>query len=198
MATILVNHLRIRVGPSINAEIIGFYNSGQRINTLLELIENEGRTWLKYKDDNNQIRYVCVKDIGGENFVSLPCGFGGGCNCGRRDKRYIDIPGLPHQMVFPDLRIQKWGCLFLCICVKGGLTTVSQFMDCFNWGLNSGKLRSVDCYVTCNKENWAREISERYGTTYHGDYIFQKSIRPHFWLTQGDKEIFNSMGIGYH
>ena len=163
MATILVNHLRIRREPSINAEIVGFYDAGQRINSFLGIIKNEGRTWLKYKNTSDQFRYVCVEDINGDIFVRLPCGCGGGCNCGRRDREKIDIPGLLRQTEFPDDRIRKWGCLFLCVCVKGGLTTVSQCMDCFNWGLNSGKLRR-DCFVQCDKENWAREISERYGT----------------------------------
>ena len=69
-------------------------------------------------------------------------------------------------------------------------------MDCFNWGMNSGKLRASDCYVQYPKENWAREISSRYGTPYHGDYNFQKNGR-HFWLTQNGREIFNSAGIGW-
>ena len=66
------------------------------------------------------------------------------------------------------------GDYFLCICVQGGLITLEQCIDCFNWGLASGKLRNVDCYVSCNKEESAKEISSKYDTTYHGDYVFQK------------------------
>ena len=86
----------------------------------------------------------------------------------------------------------------MCTCVKGGLTTYSDCVDCFNWGMNSGKLRRDDCYVQCDKEAWAREISQKFNTPYHGDYIFQRSDRPHFWLTQGGREIYNSVYIGYH
>ena len=89
------------------------------------------------------------------------------------------------------------GCFFLCTCVKGGLTTPSQCIDCFHWGLSTGKLRSKDCYVTCDKDLWAKEISQKYGTIYHEDYIFQKSCR-NAWLIQGEKEIFNPVAIGYH
>ena len=66
------------------------------------------------------------------------------------------------------------GDYFLCICVQGGLTTLEQCMDCLNWGLESGKLRKNDCCVSCNKEEWANEISSKYDTTYHADYVFQK------------------------
>ena len=99
------------------------------------------------------------------------------------------INELPKLYNFDDERIKRWGDCFLCTCIKGGLTTYSQCNDCFNWGMNTGKLRRSDCYIQCNKEEWAREISQKYGTPYHGDYIFQKSR--HFWLTQDGKEIYN-------
>ena len=105
------------------------------------------------------------------------------------------LPGIPKQNYFPDHRIQKWGCVFLCTCVKGGLTTFGQCMICFQWGMTTGKLRSNDCYVN-DKEQWAREISSRYGTPYHSDYIFQRNSQ-HYWLIQNGKEIYNSKGIGW-
>ena len=69
-------------------------------------------------------------------------------------------------------------------------------MNCFHWGISSGKLRASDCYVKCDKEQWAREIAMRYCTILHLDYIFQKNNH-HYWLTQGEKEVFNSNGIGW-
>ena len=109
------------------------------------------------------------------------------------------IPGIPIISQFPDPRIQKWGDCFLCTCVKGGLTTMDQCMQVFHLGLKEGKLRQSDCYVQYNKEAWAQEIAERFGTTYHPDYIFEtNSRRSHFWLTQNGREIFNSNGIGWH
>ena len=139
-----------------------------------------------------------INDNEGHKYVDVPesvhkCG--GGCDC-IKFRSLTSVPGIPIQNDFPDSRIRNFGCCFLCTCVKGGLTTLEQCMDCFNWGINSGKLRSSDCYVNTNKENWAKEISERYGTQYHGDYCFQKNSH-HFWLTQNGIEIFNSAGIGW-
>ena len=69
-------------------------------------------------------------------------------------------------------------------------------MSCYNWGIVTKKLRLDDCYVKYDKEKWAKEISERYGTQYHGDYCFQHKFG-HFYLTKNGREIFNSAGIGY-
>ena len=191
MSRVLVNGLNVRTGPSTSSQKVAHYDAGQTINSGDLLVQNEGRTWLRYTGASGNKRFVCAKDVDGSNFVAV-------------DPRILQpiptsetgIPGIPKQTQFSDYRIQKWGCCFLCTCVKGGLTTIAQCMDCFNWGLNSGKLRSSDCYVKCEKENWAREISQRYGTPYHGDYCFHKNHR-HFWLTQNGKEIFNSSGIGW-
>ena len=103
------------------------------------------------------------------------------------------IPGIPKLSQFPDNRLKNYGDCFLCTCVKGGLTTLEQCMDCFKWGLESGKLRNSDCYIACNKEEWAKEISSKYDTTYHEDYVFQKSFHG-FWLTQNGKQVFNPQG----
>ena len=157
--------------PSNNAQSVDQYNSG-------EIGPKEKRAWLRYQEskenkrnENDKCRY--------ESFHSIN-----------------DIKGIPKQSQFPEIRIQKWGSMFLCTCVKGGLTTIAQCMDCFNWGMRSGKLRSSDCYVNCSEEQWAREISARYGTPYHGDYVFQRNSQ-HFWLIQNGKEIYNSKGIGW-
>ena len=189
MATVLVNHLRVRAGPSVNTPEVAYYDAGQVINSVLGTIENEGRTWLKYMGGSGNVRYICLRDINGEIYIRY----------GRPPSPHKDdftgIPGIPKQTEFGDNSIKRWGCCFLCTCVKGGLTTASQCVECFNWGRSSGKLQ-WDCFVKCNKEAWAREISQRYGTPYHGDYIFQKNAH-HFWLIQGGREIFNSMGLGY-
>ena len=193
MATILVNHLRVRTGPSVNTPEVAYYDAGQRINCVLGTVENEGRTWLKYRGGSGNERFICLRDINGDIFIN----YGQPPPPPPPRPSETGIPGIPKQTTFANESLRKWGCCFFCTCVKGGLTTASQCLDCFNWGKNSGKLR-WDCWINCDKEAWAREISQRYGTPYHGDYIFQKSKRPHFWLTQGGREIFNSMGIGWH
>ena len=199
MSLVLVNHLNIRTGPSKNAEKVGYFDAGQKIGSYEALIENEGQTWLKFRDAKGHPRYVCVLDTNKERYVSLPVANPG--PGGNKDPcippSQTGIPGIPKLSQFPDNRLKNYGDCFLCTCVKGGLTTLEQCMDCFNWGLESGKLRNSDCYVNCNKEEWAKEISSKYGTTYHEDYVFQKSNRPHFLITQNGKEIFNPYGLGW-
>ena len=201
MSRVLVNHLNVRTAPSTSAQKVAYYDEGQVINSGDQLIQNEGRTWLRYTGGSGNKRYVCVIDTNGSKYVDVPPHIGGHHPPPppppQPQNSATGIPGIPKQSQFPDYRIRNWGCCFLCTCVKGGLTNKDQCMDCFNWGLNSGKLRSSDCYVSCNKENWAREISQRYGTPYHGDYCYQKGPN-HFWLTQNGREIFNSSGIGSH
>ena len=190
MSVVLVNNLNIRNRPSFSAEKVGQFQFRDVIKLGKELIIEENKIWLKFDDESGNERYVCVIN-NDDVYVNVSPDIQG--------PRHLPSKGriIPKQTQFPDLRIQRWGCCFLCVCVKGGLTTFEQCMDCFHWGINTGKLRPNDCWIKCDKEAWAREISQRYGTPYHGDYVFQKSDRPHFWLTQGGREIFNSMGIGY-
>ena len=201
MSRVLVNSLNVRAGPSTSTQKVAHYDAGQVINSGDLIIQNEGKYWLRYTGGSGNKRYVCMWD-NGNFYVDVPSHVPG--------PRPIPIPtpipvpgpfptgipGIPKQKQFPDQRIRNWGCCFLCTCVKGGLTSQAQCMDCFNWGMSSGKLRNNDCFVLYNKENWAREISQRYGTPYHGDYCFQKNNH-HFWLTQNGREIFNSEGIGW-
>lgn len=204
MSRVLVNSLNVRTGPSTNTQKVAHYDAGQTIASGNLIIQNEGRYWLRYTGGSGNQRFVCMWE-NGQYFVDVPRGVPGPRPDDDDHKHDDDddfiggitgIKGIPKQQQFGDSRIQRWGCCFLCTCVKGGLTTAAQCMDCFNWGIQSGKLRSSDCYVNCNKETWAVEISQRYGTPYHGDFIFQKNHH-HFWLTQNGREIFNSSGLGW-
>ena len=203
MSRVLVNHLNVRTGPSTGSQKVAYYDAGQIINSGDLLLEGDGRIWLRYTGASGNKRFVCAYDKDRSKYVQAAAHIPGP----RWDPVPIPVPvpvpipsgvtgvpGIPKQTQFPDHRIQKWGCCFLCTCVKGGLTTFDQCMDCFNWGMNSRKLQSSDCYVLCDKEQWAREISSRYGTPYHGDYCFQKNHH-HFWLSQNGNEIFNPLGL---
>ena len=203
MAKVLVNKLNVRGEPSTNSDVLAQYEKGEIINSADSLISNEGRIWLRYTGaSSGQKRYVCAYDKDGTTFVEVPSNIPGPRpgqqkqNTTPVSNSGTGVPGIPKQSQFSDDRIRKWGCCFLCTCVKGGLTTEDECNTCFNWGLNSGKLRSSDCYVNCNKEQWAKDIAEKYGTTYHSDYTFCKNSH-HFWLTQNGVEIFNSAGIGW-
>ena len=54
-------------------------------------------------------------------------------------------------------------------------------------GDRSGKLRSSNCFVNCDKEKLAKDIAARFGTI--------KKNYHHFWLTQNGVGIFNYTGI---
>ena len=206
MSRVLVNGLNVRAGPSTNTQKVAHYDAGQIINSGDLLLEGDGRIWLRYTGGSGNKRYVCAIDRDGSKYVDVPGNVPGPRELNHNHNHnpipipipsgVTGVPGIPMQTQFPDHRIQRWGCCFLCTCVKGGLTTYDQCMDCFNWGINSGKLKPTDCYVQYPKEQWAREISSRYGTPYHGDYCFQNNGR-HFWLTQNGREIFNSSGLGH-
>ena len=191
MSKVLVNNLIVRAAPSTTSEEIAQYNAGDIIHSGDLLIENEERIWLRYTGQSGNKRYVMAYDKDKNKYVDVPPDIIGPRPEPCLPHSPLGVPSFPKLYQFPDPRIQKWGDCFLCICVKGGLTTLEQCMDCFNWGISSGKLRNADCYVNCNKEEWAKEISSKYGTTYHADYVFQKSYRPHFWLTQNGKLIFD-------
>lgn len=63
MAKVLVNHLRVRTGPSVNTPEVAYYDARQIINSVLGTVENEGRTWLKYRGGSGNERFICLRDI---------------------------------------------------------------------------------------------------------------------------------------
>lgn len=182
---ILAETLDVKSEPSINSEIIAQYKKGEIINSGHLIIKNEDRYWLRYMGSSGNYRYVCaIEKDGTKNIEDFIDNDNETDNNEQHNEKYsVGCCRLPLAKYFSDFRIKRWGDCFLCTCIKGGLTTKAQCEDCFNWGINSGKLRNTDCYVNCDKEAWAREISQRYGTPYHGDYIFQKNHH-HFWLTR--------------
>ena len=203
MSKVLVNRLNVREGPSTNSKSVAHYEAGDIIKSGNLLIENEGRIWLRYRGNSGNDRYVCAINNDGSVYIEVASNVPGPRNLGnsvsnnpRPNNSETGVPGIPKQSQFNDYRIKNWGCCFLCTCVKGGLTTREQCENCFNWGLSTNKLSSKNCYVNCDKEQWAKDIANRYGTTYHGDYIFNKNSH-HFWLTQNGVEIFNSAGLGW-
>ena len=201
MSRVLVNGLRVRTGPSTNTQAVAHYDTGNIIKSGNLLILNEGRYWLRYTGGSGNPRYVCAWNNDGSQYVDVHSNIPGP----RPGQRPIPVPiptgdtgvsGIPRQRNFPNKNIQESGCCFLAACVKGGLTDMNHCLDCYNWALNSGKIQA-NCYVKIDKNNLAAQISQRYGTQFHSDYIFQTNGR-HFWLSQNGREIFNSAGIGRH
>ena len=129
MSIILVNHLNVRIGPSFNCQKVAYYNACQTINSGEELVENEGIIWLRFTDKSGNKRYVAVYDKG-NTYVDVRPSIPGPRPVACPPPSSTGIPGIPSITKFPDNRIQKWGNCFLCICVKGGLTTLDECMDC--------------------------------------------------------------------
>ena len=104
------------------------------------------------------------------------------------------LPNMDKQQNIPNM---KEGCCFMASCVKGGLCTTAQITEAYSWALSAGKIRE-DTYVLVGHEQLARDISTKYGTTYHSDYVITNNYR-HYWIVDTNgKEIFNSAGLGYH
>ena len=86
-------------------------------------------------------------------------------------------------------------------CVKGGLCTTDQITKAYYWALNAGKIRD-DCLLYVAGSELARQISEKYKTTFHNDYNIignNGDYSTHYWLIDNSgKEIFNSAGLGEH
>ena len=202
MSRVLVNGLRVRTGPSTNTQSVAKYDSGNEIKSGDLLIENEGRIWLRYTGGSGNKRYVCVWDTNNAKYVEVPLHIPG--------PRRKDIPkelpdgsltgvrGIPKQSTWTHSKIKESGCCFLAACVKGGVRDQITCLDCYNWAVSNGKIRT-DCYVNIDKNILAQQISQRYGKAFRGDYQFQtNSRRSHFWLVCGGREVFNSEGIGTH
>ena len=133
MSIVLVNGLNVREEPTTNSKKLAQYYKGQKILTGDLLIMNDNRLWLRYNGSSGYKRYVCVLD----EDCSLYVDFEKGIPLYIENDEYNDdvedygtgIRGIPLQKDFPNEIIRKWGCCFLCTCVKGGLTTLLQCMD---------------------------------------------------------------------
>ena len=184
----------VRERPSVKANIVDKYHIGKTVR--YDRIENnEGRKWIAFLDESNNTRYCCAEDTDGSVYINLggaqqssSSSFGG----------TTGIPGIPPQGQFPQRGIAKSGCCFLSTCVKGGCTTKEQCIQAFNWATEKGKVRVGDAYVSCGRENLARDISNHFGLTYHEDYQITPNFHnTHFYITVNGEEIFNSVRLGY-
>jgi 3D (Asp-Asp-Asp) domain-containing protein len=72
MSRVLVNGLNVRAGPSTNTQKVAHYDAGDIINSGNELIENEGRIWLKYLGGSGNYRYVCAINNDNSKYVEVP------------------------------------------------------------------------------------------------------------------------------
>lgn len=110
------------------------------------------------------------------------------------------VSGIPSQTTIPELK--SGGCLFMACCVVGGLGSKSEVLTARKWAL-SNKYINDHNRVEINKKLLAEKISQKYGTTFHSDFVFKKDVygkgKTHFWVADSSgKEIFNAAGLGWH
>ena len=72
MSRVFANCLNVRDGSSTNIEKVGHYDAVDIINSGNELIENEGRIWLKYLGGSGNYRYVCAINNDNSKYVEVP------------------------------------------------------------------------------------------------------------------------------
>ena len=72
MSRVLVNHLNVRTGPSTSSEKVAYYDAGQIINSGEELIQSDGRIWLRYTGGSGNKRFVCAINNDGAQYVDVP------------------------------------------------------------------------------------------------------------------------------
>ena len=122
MSRVLVNHLRVRAGPSTNTEEVDYYDAGQVIYSCDGLIINEGRFWLRYTGNSGNKRYICAINDDGSKYVDYPENLPIILNLGVPSQNsaplpvpgsITGLPGIPKQSDFSDNRIKQWGCCFL-------------------------------------------------------------------------------------
>ncbi len=175
--------VKVRSGPSTSSDVVEKYNAGETVR-FDRTVENEGRLWISYIGRSGNRRYCCARDVNGEVYISL--GNGGGNNGGNVT---LNQKSSRHQAV------RKEGCCFLCACYLGGLNTIDEADDCFEWAVSNGKVRKSDSYVNVEKHGLANEIAQKYGRSRRSGTITKGNN--HFFVMNGGREVFNSISPGY-
>ena len=105
------------------------------------------------------------------------------------------VQGITLQYLVPNM---KEGCFFMGCCVIGGLGNDAQIQDAYRWALNMGHISS-DTFVKINSIEFARLISQKYGTTFHSGWRIDGSeVCGHYWVIDNNgREVFNASGLGY-
>ena len=175
--------VKVREGPSASTAEVAKYYNGDTVN-YDNTVENEGRLWITYIAQSGKRRYCCARDTNGEWYIRINQG-GGGNNQGTQ----IYQKNSRHDAV------RREGCCFLAACYLGGLNNINECDDCFDWAVNCGKVRRSDSYVNVEKHGLGREIAQKYGRACRSGKIVKGNN--HFYVMDGGREVFNSMGAGW-
>ena len=60
MSKVLVNGLKVRVGPSISSQKFAHYDKEQIIKSGYLIVQNKGRPWSGYIVNSRNKRYICM------------------------------------------------------------------------------------------------------------------------------------------
>ena len=117
-----------------------------------------------------------------------------GITCGQVFINYgTGVRDIPYQKQMGDLK--SGGCLFMSICVIGGLGSKQELLDARSWALSTKYIRSDNYLLTKDRMGLAYKISKKYGTTYHSDFSISSNGH-HFWVVDSSgKQVFNSAGL---
>ena len=94
--------------------------------------------------------------------------------------------------------VRASGCLFCCACWLGGLNTIGEVDDAFDWCVSQGCVRRSDSYcLGPTREALGRKIAEHYGRGFKNGYRIVHGSN-HFYVVDGSgREVYNSAGPGY-
>ena len=182
MTARFLTNVKVRTGPSTSSESVATYNAGETVK-YIDIVKNEGRTWIAYIGGSGNRRYCCAIDTNGERYIDF------GNNGGGNNNVSIQQKNSRHAAV------RKEGCCFLCACYLGGLNNINEADDCWDWAVKNGKVRSSDSYVNVEKHGLAKEIANKYQRAGRNGTITKGNN--HFYVMNGGVEVFNSISPGY-
>ena len=89
----------------------------------------------------------------------------------------------------------KTGCLFMAVCVIGGLGSDKEMIEAREWANKKGYASGTRCNI--NIQELAKKISIQFKTTFHKDWKVKYGCN-HYWTVDGNgREVFNAAGLGY-
>ena len=207
--------VNVREGPSTSTDIVAKYNKDETVK-YDNLIENEGKLWITYLGSSGNRRYCCARDDDGEWYIKLKnpsapiSSFSPSSSYSRSlsySPSFSSSPSFPtsptsitpsvsmYQKSSKHEAVRKSGCCFLCCCYLGGLNNINEADDCWYWASGSGKVDKNDAYVNVEKHGLGTEIANIYGRERREGKIVKGNN--HFYVIDGAREIYNSMGIGW-
>lgn len=188
-----LTNVKVRSGPSTASSQQALYTTGETVN-YDSVVSGDGRTWISYIGRSGQRRYCCAIDRDGSRYVEV--GSVPPVPVPRPTPSGIDgLPFLQRQSRHPGVRGE--GCMFCAACWLGGLNTIGEVDDAFDWCVAMGYVRRSD--ALCNglsREPLGRKIAQHYRRSFREGCRIQPGTH-HFYVVDGSgREVYNSAGWG--